>query len=99
MIQISEDIQFNPELKFQEQSPEFQAWINEHFLSKEIPAEKYDELNRPLYFYFEADGFGVTLTPKYKDNQSWAMETYLIDITPNPLRDFPHKGKKKENNI
>lgn len=84
-IQITENIEFNPELKLQEQSQEFQTWLTENCLSKitdQLPIEAWDEYNRPLHYTFVVDEFIVKLTPQYihQDITNWAISGYNINI-------------------
>ncbi len=81
---IKENIEFNPEVRLQDQSQEFQNWLMENCLSKiaGLTPDMWDEFERPKSYTFQVEDFNVVLIPKYlySTRSSWAIGGYKINI-------------------
>ena len=81
---IKENIEFNPEVRLQDQSQEFQDWLMENCLSKiaGLTPDMWDEFERPKSYTFTIDNLQVILIPKYlySTRSSWAIGSYKINI-------------------
>lgn len=84
-MKIANNIEFNPGLRLQEQSQEFQAWLLDNCLSRiddKYPVAYFDGFERPTRYDFDVDSFHVALFPIYllKERSSWAISGYEINI-------------------